>query len=396
MPNPLLQSDFNRRANIYRQALDTELTFGPLGGTAEVVDALAGNDVITNERLPYAGQMGVPHSGFAIEIYNGHSLLLGNGNDTVSARGLTSGLVLSHLAAQLDAGPGNDTVIGLADANAFGFASIGVNVESEARLQLGSGNDVLTAQGADYGLLMANNPFFRFVDQARSLLDAGSGNDRLEAVGGEAGVGLLKADLITGVGNDQVQVSGEEYGAWIDEGSSILLGSGNDRFVTTGQRFGMYIIGGSHLDAGAGKDVLIASGDQVRGYSLRLETGSTILMGEGKDTVDALTGFFSCDDNSWVDLGGGNDTFKGFGDGIVRGGVGRDRLVLADGIYTVSVADAALNPLPAGFSGLQIEQGGTKLFVESMELVAGTADRQGVNLTTGILNIVGGEAVVFA
>ena len=97
-----------------------------------------------------------------------------------------------------------------------------------------------------------------------------------------------------------------------------------------------------------------------------------------------------------MDLGGGNDTFKGFGNGIVRGGAGRDRIVLADGIYTVSVADAALNPLPGGFSGLQIEQGGTRLFVESMELVAGTADRQGVNLTTGILNIVGGEAVVFA
>ena len=395
MPNPLLQSDFNRRANIYRQALDTELTFGPLGGTAEVVDALAGNDVITNERLPFAGQMAVPQQGFAIDINNNARLLLGKGNDTVSARGLTSGLVLTNGGAQLDAGLGNDTVIGLADANAFGFASIGVNVESEGRLQLGSGNDVLTAQGADYGLLMANNPFFQgFVVQTRSLLDAGSGNDRLEAVGGFAGAELVQADLLTGAGNDQVQVSGE-VGTRIYEGSSILLGSGNDRFVTTGSD-GMEIQG-SRLDAGAGKDVLIASGDPNGGLSLGLFRGSTILMGAGKDTVDALTGFFLTDiRDSWVDLGGGNDTFKGFGDGIVRGGVGRDRLVLADGIYTVSVADAALNPLPAGFSGLQIEQGGTKLFVESMELVAGTADRQGVNLTTGILNIVGGEAVVFA
>jgi len=398
MPNPLLQSDFSRRANVYRQALNTVLDFGPepSDGPAEVVDALAGNDVITNERLPYAAQIVLPQQGYAIWLFNRIRLLLGQGNDTLSARGFTSGLAMVA-GAQLDAGPGHDTVTGLADANAFGFASIGVNLESETTLQLGSGNDVLTAQGAEYGLLMANNPFYPTAVQTRSFLDAGSGNDRIEAVGVFIGAKLVQADLLTGAGNDRVLLSGERA-AIISELSSISLGSGNDHFSAIGSQSGMLLEKGSRLDAGAGNDVLIASDGQGFRTSLGLVDGSTILMGAGNDTVDALTGVFRTDfvRSSWVDLGEGRDTFKGFGDGLVRGGAGQDRLVLADGNYTVSVADAALNPLPAGFSGLQIEQGRTKLFVESMELLAGTADRRGVNLTTGFFYIVGGEAFMFA
>ena len=76
------------------------------------------------------------------------------------------------------------------------------------------------------------------------------------------------------------------------------------------------------IDTGDGHDTITGSGLNPQTISIGIDNDGTIKTGNGRDTVDALTGGFSGDGT--INLGDGDDLIRGFGNQIVDGGRGFD------------------------------------------------------------------------
>ena len=393
MPNPLLQYNFTRFDDFYRQSLELALEFGN-PDSPYAIDALAGDDLIEVTRLPKqlspAGQ-GIPQVGYGISIKD-RQVFLGSGDDGISATGITTGLnldiasiadVLGGLIrrSELYAGDGNDSVTGTASGESFGYMSIGVNVQATARLSMGFGDDRLHARGGDVGLMLANNRWYGDLTSFYGdiVVDMGAGNDVIEAVGGDYGVYAERSQLVMGDGGDRIQATGD-HGIEMHS-SSLLLGAGRDRVVANGLRG--FVLSDSVLDAGSGGDRI---GTTAAGQALVL-SDALLLMGNGNDIVDTLTGHLVTSSDDYIDLGQGRDVFKGFGSALLKGGDGTDSLILPDGRYTITMRQNT--------SGFAVAlQGSSTMYLDSIEKIAGSLDPNGVNLMVGTLSVINGRATL--
>jgi hypothetical protein len=190
-------------------------------------------------------------------------------------------------------------------------------------------------------------------------LDLGRGHDRIDVTHGPLVVGE-DSRVTTGAGNDVITAAGLTAG-----GGFVGAGSGDDRLDVGDGR--IFVSVGS-VSMGDGDDWLVARG------GLRL-IDAGVDMGAGDDSVDVGTGGIDLWDSEGdsLRLGSGNDRLIGFAaipsaefppsstGGVVRGGRGKDSVVLSEGVYTVtadrvSTAETYLNV--AGFNVLEGINGG--------------------------------------
>jgi hypothetical protein len=168
-----------------------------------------------------------------------------------------------------------------------------------------------------------------------SVVDTGDGNDQIVGEGGFAG----------------------SFGLAVDN-SVISSGAGNDRITginTSGQLFGIAVIGNGLISAG-----------------------------EGNDVVDASIGGFGY--GGLIDMGTGNDTVLGFGDILIDGSTGNDKLLLTEGSYSITSEGAFFDILKDGVT----------MIVSSLELVGSALSGNTINLAPGTLTVAGDGSLVLA
>ncbi|ABR63111.1 SMc04171 family calcium-binding repeat protein [Sinorhizobium medicae] len=223
------------------------------------------------------------------------SLALGAGNDAV--------ITTDFLAIFVDAGAGDDRLVGGARSDAFHGEDVNDRIDS------GAGNDTITtglgddlASGGDGNDSLAN-------DGGKDILDGGAGDDWI-------------ADAIPGSGS-------------LGDGSVMLGGDGNDAFRAsfTGE-----------VDGGDGRDLLqlrlgslsaaidfdaaqgaIQTGltfANIEDFTVTTGVANDVLRGgDGNDEFDSLSG------NDLLEGHGGNDILRGYSDwDRLFGGDGDDRL----------------------------------------------------------------------
>ena len=223
-------------------------------------------------------------------------------------------------------------------------------VRLNGETSLGKGGD--TVEAHDFIALLA-------VDQFNGTLSTGAGGDAITVSAGSLDVGE-DSRVELGDGDDRIEAAAASL-----LGGSIDTGRGADRCLL-GK--GDLAISLGSLVMGEGRDRLIAWG------GLRLRDGSASL-GGGDDLIDVRRGGLDHWDSpaNSLDLGAGDDRMIGFaslpeqgssaepGAGL-RGGKGRDTLVLTTGVYAVgagriSTADILL-PV-RGINGLAGLNGGS-------------------------------------
>ena len=230
----------------------------------------------------------------------GLTIFAGAGNNQIDLSGINAGVFTSLTSISVDAGDGDDTVIGAADvANA---------------LAGGDGNDSITGGSAADTL---NG------DDGQDTIDAGDGSDEINAGDGDdsvtAGAGN---DTIIGDDGDDTVFGGDGDDSIIaNNGADSLFGeAGNDTLNGDG--------GFDSISGGDGDDVVFAGADE-----------DTVSGGIGNDTINGQGGDDSLDGDEGNDrINGqtGKDTIGG-GDGndIVNGNGGDDSLLGNDGNDTI-------------------------------------------------------------
>ncbi len=205
-----------------------------------------------------------------------------------------SGMTLVGIA-QIDAGAGNDTVIGSANADT---------------LVLGSGNDIFHAGGGD-------DVFIAKANAGSDVIDGGEGNDRIVAAGANVAIGvaaLTSIEAIDANGFAGVSLIGSSLGETLDFSAISLIGI-------------------ARIDAGAGNDTVVGTA-----------FADTIVLGSGNDVFDAGDG----DDIFIASTGAGSD--------LINGGVGFDTIVAGRAGFSINVA--ALTSIEAidanGFAGVSL------------------------------------------
>jgi hypothetical protein len=228
-------------------------------------------------------------------------------------------------------------------------------VRLDGQTSLGRGRD--TVIGRDAITLLA-------VDAFQGNLGLGAGADRLQVPAGTLRVGE-DSTVTLGDGEDRIEAVAVQL-----SGATIETGRGADRLELGDGSLSLGIDLGV-LTMGRGRDRLIARG------GMRLADG-TCAMGRGDDHVDVGSGGLNHWDSpaNLLDLGAGDDRCIGFatrpdqgaaavpGAGL-RGGGGRDTLVLPTGVYTVRAEEirTADSLLPiAGINRLEGILGGSFRF----------------------------------
>jgi Ca2+-binding RTX toxin-like protein len=235
----------------------------------------------------------------SLVVYNSSTLAIGrtyhfiiNGND---GNDVING---GEYNSQLNGGNGNDTITG--NTNAW---------NSSETIHGDAGDDVLDAGDGDaaqyvYGddgndVLIGNSVNFLVV------LDGGNGNDTITALG--------RADVIGGLGDDSINVTGGSAGTVTVNG-----GDGNDT---------VYIENGNNLQGG---NVLGGAGNDeiVFGTYLPGMKGTFQGVAQGFERI-ALTGYITADRGSFN--GGGGDDYYDFSGLTARLiGAGAPRITLDD------------------------------------------------------------------
>jgi Ca2+-binding RTX toxin-like protein len=140
------------------------------------------------------------------------------------------------------------------------------------------------------------------------------------------------ATFNTGDGNDIITGSTNElYGWGIRNSGSMDTGNGNDIITGTniiGGGVGIWNEKSGSIDTGDGNDLITAIG-QAGLYNF-----GSINTGNGTDSI-ILDGYNQIGS---VFLGNAQDYFKGFGNGVLDGGNGKDILELTSGNYTVGIS----------------------------------------------------------
>ncbi len=250
-------------------------------------------------------------------LYNGGVITSGTGNDRIAGDGNIYGI---RNNGSIDSGDGNNSFIGSAGTSGSG-------IENNGTITGGSLDDILTATGGFSGI------------DNRLLISTGNGNDTISGTSaGANGIGIRNSGTISGGQGDDIlsgAVTTATFGNFRGISNSGLLagGAGNDTImgsVTTGD--GIYNTG--TITGGDGDDVII--GSKSGAVASAINNTGLISTDAGDDIVDAMQGGF-IGGTGTIDLGDGNDTLKGFGNGTFSGGAGTDYLVFGAGTGTYDV-----------------------------------------------------------
>ena len=252
----------------------------------------------------------------------------GDAENTIDLSGVTSAAFTALTSISVNAGNGNDSILGSDD---FGDSLIG-----------GDGADTLDGQGGDNTLIGGNgadvirsgigNDSISGGDGADNI-DANAGNDNVDAGSGSDIVNLGDGDDVVngqngedtingGLGNDTINGDGGADSIHGDNGNdSILGGEKNDNlFGDNGNDIIDGQTGNDTIDGGLGDDSLSGSGgnDSLLGN----EGSDTLNGGSGNDTASGGNG------NDQIYGGAGNDSVNGDGgDDSVQGQSGNDTVI---------------------------------------------------------------------
>jgi Ca2+-binding RTX toxin-like protein len=267
---------------------------------------------------------------FSIDIGTTENLNvnMGDGNDTLSATGDLAGLI--HLT--VDGGAGDDTIHGSNGADTL------LGGAGNDSLFGGDGNDTLIG-GA------GTDQFFGEGGDDRMIWNPGDGSDVFEggdgidtAVVNGGGVDEVFTVAANGTRVDFERVSPGPFSIDIGttENLEVNMGGGNDMFSATGNLSSLIHL---TVDGGAGNDTINGgNGDD------------TLFGGDGNDFIDGNAG------KDVAFLGAGDDVFRwdqGDGSDKVDGGAGSDELlfngVAGAEVFTISAdGDGALFTRDAG------------------------------------------------
>jgi Ca2+-binding RTX toxin-like protein len=285
-----------------------------VSGTLDQLDVFDGG-AGTEDTMQVIGTTALVLAGFD-STTNGIERLVGNDlqilGTTVANTFDLSGVTFSDNITFLDAGSGNDIIVG---SNSFG-----------ADLRGGAGNDTITGGNQDDIITGGTGA---------DTLNGGGGNDTLSYSASSAGVnvdlsantaslgdaigdvisnfenvtGSSRNDVLNGDGNDN-----ELQGL---AGNDILTGGGGDDFLNGGA-------GNDTLDGGAGSNDAASYAGATAGVTVNLTlAGAQNTVGAGLDT---LSGIESIEGSSFNDTltGDGGDNFLagGLGNDILNGGAG--------------------------------------------------------------------------
>lgn len=318
------------------------------GGDRSSIGAINNGFILTrsgNDSLSFAGYNGLLNRGV---------IQTGSGDDSLKASGFTN-LPGDNPLADVDVGPIEGST---------GLVNVG-------RIEFGPGSDSILASGLRYGLVNFGDLFL------------GADDDRIQATGYVHG--LRNTGVISlGSGDDYVRASsGVSYiasGLSAEAGlvnyGVISANSGND-VIEFSSLSGPSLVNTGQIHMGAGNDVLRnvspAPYDSIFSNSgvKPLKNLGLIAMGPGDDLVDSLIspgspgvlpdpGFVG---GGLIDMGSGQDTFRGYGVAKVLGGDGVDTLILPIGTY-------AITPLPGERFRL-----GSRMTVSGFERFGEGADR---------------------
>jgi len=279
-------------------------------------------------------------------IYNRSGVItMGNGDhDSITGTGTATGT--SGFASGIFNRQGG--VIAMGDGNQDSITGIGGfynGIYNRGTITMGNGNqDSITGTGlsnGSYGIYnqdlaaLSNSPTITLGDGNKdSIIGTATGTT------GNGGIGIYNkghSTITMGNGN-QDSIIGTATG---DEGigilneilSTITMGNGNkDSIIGTAtgmMSIGIKNLGNSTITMGDGNDTITASGTQYGIYN-----SGTIQLGDGNDTITANGGFGG--DGTLI-LGSGKDTVIGFGAQTIKGGGGKDTLIVPSGSYKVGI-----------------------------------------------------------
>ncbi|MDA1166409.1 MAG: hypothetical protein O3B13_25215, partial [Planctomycetota bacterium] len=220
------------------------------------------------------------------------TIVTGSGNNQIDLRGISVGVFTSLASITVDAGDGEDTIIGATDV--------------ASALSGGDGNDSITGGSAD-DTLMGND--------GQDTIDGGDGDDDINAGDGDDSViGGAGNDTIVGDDGDDMVFGGDGDDSIIaNNGADSIFGeAGNDTLNGDG--------GFDSIDGGDGNDVVFAGADD-----------DTVSGGLGNDTITGNSGDDILNGDAGADLLNGsigNDLLDGGADGdLVNGNSGNDTLL---------------------------------------------------------------------
>jgi len=243
-----------------------------------------------------------------------------------------------------------------------GNGGVGTGISNTGQLDTGDGNDAITGigiGGISGGGISGGNGGVGTGISNRGSLNTGGGNDTITGTGtgGISGGGLFGGDgsVGTGIGIQNIK------------GATITTGQGNDTITGSGNAlaYSPIVIGISNdgvIDTGNGGDILTGQATAtIGGAAYGIYGKGTIKTGDGDDkitstsTIDGVQQKVTIGGGMNIDLGTGNDYFKGFGTGTVDGGKGFDTLDLSafnrsELTFSGVISGNALNPANISFN----------------------------------------------
>jgi Ca2+-binding RTX toxin-like protein len=232
------------------------------------------------------------------------------GNDKVNASKLAAGILL----LQVNAGDGNDTVIGSAgDDNLSGEVGNDSIIGGAGKDTLGGFNDndtLIGGKGDDQMFGEAGDDrMIHNLGDGTDLIEGGDGVDTVEINGSNAGENFTFTANGVRIRFDELSPAPFALDIGTSENMLLKAGGGNDSISGTGN---LAALAKFTFDAGAGNDTVFGTNGN-----------DTVFGGDGNDFVDGQQG------NDVAFLGNGNDVFQwdpGDGSDVVEGQGGFDRL----------------------------------------------------------------------
>jgi hypothetical protein len=340
------------------------------------ISTLAGNDEVvgrsTNIYLNrFRDSAGVSIANSArLEMGAGNDLLAGESQIQVFLYGIRQafGIWLKD-GALADMGEGNDQV----KANAVSATAL--NISWGAKLLTGAGNDKVFARSEGRAAIYLEN----------GSINTGEGNDSVEGVSFDGGLLLAySASVFTGSGNDFVTGKSVSNGVFVSGDSVVDTGDGNDQIVGEGGFAGSFglAVDNSVISSGAGNDRITGINTSGQLFGIAVIGNGLISAGEGNDVVDASIGGFGY--GGLIDMGNGNDTVLGFGDILIDGSTGTDKLLLPEGSYSIT----------SNGTFFDIAKDSVTMIAGSVELIGSAFSGNTIDLATGALTVAGDGTLV--